>query len=269
MFQDTLEAYIDQYLEEAGLRLDLLTSSSLGTLDDTSAEVIDVSLDSTNPMNKRMLAEHDGYVDSMTKLLHYIRDNDPKGWKELWEPVGEAQDVPVNRAVEFYRRCFSPGRYSERLATLESEHDSLTADCLKLKTERSIAKANQQLADLEAKIAKLEQQRENQADAVERQWREVNDLRDAIDAATAAMGKGQSLRQRAEALRAIIHRIECTFTATGVQGGGWGKKNSKLVSVTVYPVVGESVVFPADSKGTLPYSKAHSCMYRTCFGSMR
>ncbi len=38
-------------------------------------------------------------------------------------------------------------------------------------------------------------------------------------------------------MRAVIQRIECTFTATGVSGSGWGKKNAQLATVTIYPVV--------------------------------
>ena len=60
----------------------------------------------------------------------------------------------------------------------------------------------------------------------------------------------RSLRQRAEALRAVIQRIECRFIATGAKGSGWGKRNAQLVSVTIYPVVGDSVELSADSKGT-------------------
>jgi hypothetical protein len=89
------------------------------------------------------------------------------------------------------------------------------------------------------------------------------DLRTAIADAKLAMENQAGervLRQRAEALRAVIQRIECTFTATGQTGGGWGKKNARLARVMIYPVVGDSVEFSADSKGTLLYSSAHSCM---------
>ena len=69
-----------------------------------------------------------------------------------------------------------------------------------------------------------------------------------------------ALRQRAESLRAIIHRIECTFTATGQTGGGWGKKNARLATVTIYPVIDDSAEISANSKGTIIYSSAHSFM---------
>jgi len=112
---------------------------------------------------------------------------------------------------------------------------------------------------------------ENAADVAEKHWREMQELRDAIRRAKASMnGNGEvALRRRAEAIRQVVQRIECTFEATGKRGGGWGNKNAQLVRVAVYPFSGESAVFSADSKGTLKYDNAHSCMYRTCCGTMR
>jgi hypothetical protein len=70
----------------------------------------------------------------------------------------------------------------------------------------------------------------------------------------------RALRQGAEAIRAVVQRIECTFTATGQKGGGWGRKNSRLVKVTFYPISGDPAEFSVDSKGTLKYSSDHSRM---------
>jgi hypothetical protein len=59
---------------------------------------------------------------------------------------------------------------------------------------------------------------------------------------------------------------------TGQRGGRWGKRSSRLSRGTIYPLVGESVEFPADSggsKSTLLYSSAHSRMKRTRVGVMR
>jgi hypothetical protein len=41
-----------------------------------------------------------------------------------------------------------------------------------------------------------------------------------------------------------MQRIECIFTATGQTGGGWGKKNARLVTVRFDPVKGDPVKFP-------------------------
>ena len=129
-----------------------------------------------------------------------------------------------------------------------------------LNTERSIAKANKKLAELESQIQQLEQQRLNVADAIEQEWREILELSDGIAEAKRSMIDEQNLRRRAETLRAVIQRVACALTATGKHGSGWGKKNSELATVTIYPVSGESVEVSTDSKGTLMYSSAHSRM---------
>jgi hypothetical protein len=56
----------------------------------------------------------------------------------------------------------------------------------------------------------------------------------------------RALRQRAEALRTVIHRIECTFAATGQTRRGWNKTNTRLVKVTIYPIVGDARHFLAE-----------------------
>jgi DNA invertase Pin-like site-specific DNA recombinase len=259
VFQDTLDGYLGRWLEETGRRLELITER----LDGDAL---------TEPMEKDLESKHDEYLKGMMQLLDYIRDNDPAGWEEMWKPVPEAQEVPIERAIEYYRRCFSPDRVDERLAELESAHDALVQQCLNLTTERAIAKANKQLAELETQIQSLEQQRHNVADSVEQQWREVLDLSRAIKDAQKAMQHDtgeRALRLRAEALRAVIQRIECTFVATGETGGGWGKKNARLATVTIYPVVGDPAKFSGDSKGTLMYSSAHSFIKRTRRGLTR
>ena len=98
---------------------------------------------------------------------------------------------------------------------------------------------------------------------VTQQFRELRDLQQAIADAKVAMKSEageRALRQRAEALQAVVRRIECTFTATGQTGGGWGNKNARLAKVTIYPVTGDPAAFSSYSKGTLLYSSAHSRM---------
>jgi hypothetical protein len=70
----------------------------------------------------------------------------------------------------------------------------------------------------------------------------------------------RAMRQRAEALRAIVQRIECTFTATGQSGGGHGRKNARLSKVTIFPVVGDARHFLADSDSALRATRATSPM---------
>jgi len=89
----------------------------------------------------------------------------------------------------------------------------------------------------------------------------MHDLQSAIAEAQLALAKEtgeRALRERAEALRAVIQRIECTFKATGQRGGGWGKRGSELATVTIYPVVGESGEYQGDSRDTVIYSSAQA-----------
>lgn len=247
VFQDVLEVYIERFLQEAGHRLQILT-------DDLDLEAL------TAPTQKEMETQHDQFVDNIMKVYEYVRDNDPTGWGELVGPLRDSEEIPYDQAIEYYRRCFTAERFAKQLAEVEAEHDTLTAKCMNLTTERSIAKANDQLAALELKIERFEQQQKNVGDIAEQQWREVLDLSDAIKQAERSMSSDRDFRRRSEDLRAIIQRIECKFTATGKTGSGWGNKNSELATVTIYPVSGDSVEFSAESKGTLMYSSAHSRM---------
>ncbi len=55
--------------------------------------------------------------------------------------------------------------------------------------------------------------------------------------------------RRLKGYGAVIHRIECTFVATGKSKGGVGNTNARLTSVTIYPVGGETVTFEAHTTG--------------------
>ena len=103
------------------------------------------------------------------------------------------------------------------------------------------------------KWVQLCRQQEAVGQIVEQHYYEMLDLQTAISDAMVPMHSEfaeRTLRQRAEALGAIIREIECTFTTTGETGSGWSKRNSELTKVKFYPVVGESLELPADSKGT-------------------
>jgi dihydrofolate synthase/folylpolyglutamate synthase len=67
--------------------------------------------------------------------------------------------------------------------------------------------------------------------------------------------------RRAEALRAVLGRIEWTFTATGKTGGGRGNKSSRLTKVTIDPVSGDPKVDPVDSQNALQHEQALAWWY--------
>ena len=87
---------------------------------------------------------------------------------------------------------------------------------------RPHSRAPERLGALETRIGELERQREDAARAVERLYREMLELREAVDSAKDAVrceSGERALRRRAEAIRAAVQRIECDFTATGRTGG--------------------------------------------------
>src|SRR5262249_41492683 len=111
-------------------------------------------------------------------------------------------------------------------------------------------KAKAELAALEARIADLEQQTEDVGESVAAALRDLGDLARALHDARQEMTRGateQDLRRRAQALRAVIQRIERTFTATGKTGTGPGNANARLARVTFHPLLGEAVAYAANT----------------------
>jgi hypothetical protein len=212
------------------------------------------------------------YFDAMHRLTDYLKRHAPDDWAALAarEEFPAEDDGWLEDCLAAYRRNYDPAVIEAEIATVEAEHDELMGRWADLPTPRAKEKAKERFAALEARIDELRQQMTDAAAVVEARGREVDDLMSAIHTALEAMsGDASSLRHRAEALRGAIQRIECKFTATGKTGSGWGNKNSLLAEVTFYPVVGDPTSFPAGSKSTVLYSRAHSCMYRTHVGRMR
>jgi DNA invertase Pin-like site-specific DNA recombinase len=250
VLQDTLEPYIDRYLEETGQRLALLTEG----------------LDANNLTGQleRQEAEHwQAFKDGLDRLAKYLMEHRPEEYAAVlneWDLPGHGDDH-IDALIKCYRTHFDPAQVAAEVGRLEAEHTALMAQWADLPTPRAKEKAKEQFAALEARMDELRNQQQDTADVVAAHYREMRNLNISIVEAQAAMRSQageRALRQRSQALRAVIQRIECRFTATGKIGSGWGKKNSALVEVTFYPVVGDSAAFSGGSKGTLMYSSAHS-----------
>lgn len=178
----------------------------------------------------------------------------------------------VEALLVTYKQSFNPMELEAERQRLASEHDKLYSVRKGLTTPRMMEKADKEIAALETRMDELDSQCTDLAQEVADHYRYAEELCIAIADAHRAI-KGQrgerAMRQMAQALRVVIQRIECSFEETGHRGGGWNKKNAQLTTVTIYPVIGKPAAFSADSKGTLLYSSAHSCIYRTCTGRMR
>lgn len=234
VYQDQLEEWIEQWLDESGRKLDLVT-------DALNPDAL------TGPMQSRSNQHWQALGEALGQINGYLAQRHPNVAESLLYEIDGRTTFDIEEAIDAYRRLFSPKETAEELARLEAEHDALTAKALNVQTERAVAKVNAQLAALEARMKEKEKQRDNLADIAEHHFREWKDYRQAIRKAKAAMGnRGErGLRQRAEALNAVIHRIECHFTATGNVGRGKGK-NAGLVKLVIHPVTGETAEFFGD-----------------------
>jgi DNA invertase Pin-like site-specific DNA recombinase len=295
VFQNTLEEYIRQYLEETGKRLVLLTTAPDGShltdrlegQEDESWRVFCDGLDQvvtylsqhhTDEYNAllqeenarreerdAMLREDAGYQPpvpgTLARVVQKVFELE-QGGERPDQPRLPANDF-VRDLVASYRGVFDPSALAVEVERLETEHTAMMHRYADLPTPRAKQKAEAELAQLEARIEELEGQQQNVADVVERQWQEIRDLSRAIRDAQLAIRNDteeRALRHRAEALRGIIHRIECTFTITGATGGGHGRKNTQLAKVTIYPIVGDAAHFRIEADNVLRATRATSPM---------
>jgi hypothetical protein len=283
VFQDVLEGYVERYLEETGQRLQLMTGGAgapapqVSRLEQQEAGAWQAYQEGFDRLTA-YLAEHhpEDYVQLLQEeALRDQRDADtlasstgevaPPGTlakrygQRLEDAVAKHRDDPpryywpgpregefLADALAVYRANFDPAKLRAEVERLEAEHTALYRRYADLPTPRAKEKAKAELAALEARIAELEQQQEDVGEAVAAALVELRELAQAIHAAQKAMASEageRAFRQRAEALRAVIRRIDCTFTATGKTGGGPGRSNARLVKVTVEPVVGDAVEF--------------------------
>jgi len=171
----------------------------------------------------------------------------------------------VSALLDRYRANFDPDAVADELRRLDDQHTKLTKKWADLPTPRSKEKALGELRALEERISELEKQQEDVSATVLDEYRKMQDLAISVTNAYEAMKNRdgeQSLRQRAEALRSLLSRIECEFVVsrtrnlvTIVKGthkgkrigkGGPGQARSKLIALHFYPLVGDAMMLPVD-----------------------
>ena len=269
VFQDELEPLIEQWLKETGTKLDLLNEAlNAGEL--------------TAPLKGQELNQWREFQIGLGRLASYLAKHHPDEFRKVLDSewyrkpqLGRSRIFPAHVKVPLvsadyvpdliatYERCFDPSNFAAERDRLDAEHTKKTHAWADLLTPKAKEKATRELEALEARLTELDNQSENLAETVKEHYQQVSELTDAIDKAERSMRAKdgeRALRQRAAALGEVIDRIVCEFESTGKKGGGWGKKNDRLTKVSIHPLIGEPATFSADSKGTLLYSSAHSCI---------
>jgi DNA invertase Pin-like site-specific DNA recombinase len=153
----------------------------------------------------------------------------------LASPPGEACDDFVEALLDCYRTNFDREALEGELSRLRAEQDRLVTAWADLPTRQAKEAAAARLAPLGARIGELEQLRQDQAGAVRRTWREMNELQRAIADALRnlrADSEERSLRRKAEAVRRAVRRIDVAFLPVAA---------GRRVVITVHPAVGEPV----------------------------
>jgi hypothetical protein len=261
--QAVLEGLLDKYLEETGQRLEVLEegmrAAGAGHLTDR--------LGADHTAAERRLYERVG------RLYDYLWKNDPRGLAALerddvhhneyeaapGDPEGLLPDF-ARDMLALFRWRFDPEAATAKLTPLRAEYDRLVLAWADLPTPKAKEAAKARLVALEAKMAELERQREDAAQAVADACREVHGLQLAVaDAqkALAAEADEQALRRRAEAVRRALGggRIVVEFKATGRVKTGYGYPRSAPTCVHFLPGDGGGKVYevaPGASAGGTP-----------------
>jgi DNA invertase Pin-like site-specific DNA recombinase len=262
--QSVLEEYASRYLEETGKRLALLTGGDAGHL--------------TDHLQEQAQGAERSFFAGLTRLARYLAEHHPDDYNALLREQEEAAAVEtiaggtvslakvhgqelvtmhhqtkdrepsgvpdfVAGLLATYRANFDPAAAAAELARLRQEHDRLVDGWRDLPTQRAKDTAAARLATLDARMQELEGQQADAADAVEAQWRQLLDLRQAITTAREALrgeASALALRRRAEALRGILCSIVCEFVATGKHSSGPGQAGSRLVALNFLPIAGDT-----------------------------
>jgi DNA invertase Pin-like site-specific DNA recombinase len=266
VFQDELEPYVERWLKETGRKLKILAAPpdgegrlldrrenvAWGTFHEGVNRLCRYLMENHPAEYAALVEDHRAAAEAEREAAYAARDAEPvpPGW---WAarlngrhgvdlgPGGSPDDL-TDAVVKCFGDNFDAAAADAEAERLDAEHTRLAHAFAGLKTPLAREKANQELADLEGRITELRALRDGAAERVSEQYRLVCDLQLAVADAAQALESDtgeRAMRQKAQAVRAVIQRIECTFVATGETGGGHHRKGSRLVKVTIYPVVGD------------------------------
>ena len=264
--QEVLEDYVGRYLEETDKRLDLLIQRPDGEhltdkLEGQQSEAwrglcegidrLTAYLAQHHPAEFAAIEEWDKARRAEERAEELASRHSPTTPSGVLDRFGDSPSEAIEEAVgrpisvmpsdpyvgaclDAYKSNFDPAAVDAEIERLESEHDALMGLWADLPTPRAKEKAKERFTELEARIEELKRQREDVVGLVERYCRDIYDLQATIAEAKRAMRSEtgeRALRQRAEALRGLLCRIDCEFILTGrgaPRRGGPGQARSSL-----------------------------------------
>jgi DNA invertase Pin-like site-specific DNA recombinase len=233
--QATLERHIEKYLADSGQRLEILTSGM-----DTEHL--------TDKLEGEARSHWEEFALGLERLQIYLSKHHAEEYREVYR-YNHGDDCTehefIDGLIKLYRKRFDPSQVALEIEQLDDEHTEMTEGFRELKSPLAIEKANKQLAELEGRIEALRRQQQDASAVVEEHYTQLSDLQKAIADAKRAMTKGDTetaYRQRAEALRGLLWRIDCSFIVTGKKVWGGGSAGSVPSVITFLPISGGDAV---------------------------
>jgi hypothetical protein len=222
-----IEALVEQYLQETGQGLEALLAATA---------------DGDEGIIAGLLQQQEGkqweYLRSLQQLYAHVKGTGAK--RPPGCPWSHSSLCAAYRAGTDQRR----DSINARLAELDHEHSRLVEQFAELTGKLARAKANDQIAALEAEMEGLRAELAPLDKKVEDLREELAWMDAAVAEAREAL-RGDSNRRKTQALRGVVRRVLCRFRH--VPAGS--QVRSVLVEVRIEPVEGEDRIFALNPPG--------------------
>jgi DNA invertase Pin-like site-specific DNA recombinase/uncharacterized coiled-coil protein SlyX len=236
---EVVEGYIRQYLKdshrEAVLLLEVEKSGNFDLLKPYHEKHRQNLIRFAHALGRTVdaVTSHPDWEDTLRQCgANDSKKNPPQTLEEFHDEMKNLL-LPVQEAYRFYFRR-DEVEVRRQLDELEQRHTNLAQRMLNFdpaKAKRAIEKANDQLAELEKEIERVQGRLKNWADEFDKIRDETTTHIMALDAAEAALeDPAADNRRKAQAVRACIQQVNLTFRPTGKK-----YPKSELVAVEIIP----------------------------------
>jgi len=226
-----VESTIKQWLTDTGSQL-----AAFQTVQRTG----DLSL--LRPFAERHVEAVNRAVASHQKVVERISENE-LGLDQQFKLAMPRfnSDLANESLIEVYREVFNLQEFSlrEKYDAMDFEIAKLTESWLDLPTPRAKKHAKERLEALEAEFETLRARLQNAADEYVKAAHDVNSMASAFESASQALNSNSPDRQKGEAVRQVVGRINATF-------------KDGMVELEIIPVDGETRRYRQHPKGAAP-----------------